>query len=232
MNIENVYYEIYLGIFIIALIFYLINNFTLNKLISIIIIILLSILLYYYLQSLSDKKDDIKLSINKKIDNDVKNRDYIQDEIYYIHKFPKDLKYLKKNKKLVEILYNIRFIRKFNKSCFSNILLKADKLNKIYIFILNDRYNINDYIPIFMELRNDILEILYSLIMIIPEKLKFTYNLDPIKEIEITIDEFRDYSREMLDILEKYGKINKKLYYIPDTYYRPYNSLKGENVLP
>lgn len=230
--INNISVEIYISILVFAIIYYFINNITINKLVSIIILILLSYILYYYLKNISDNKNNLLISKENKIDNDIKTRDYINNDIFYINKFPKELKYLKKDKKMMEILYNIRFIRKFNKTRFSDILLNADRLIKVYVYILSDRYNVDTHITIFGDIRNNILELMYSLVMIIPQHFKHTYGLDPYNEIERTIDEFRDYSRELINILEKYGKIEKKLYYIQDTRYRASNSLIADYVLP
>ena len=71
----------------------------------------------------------------------------------------------------MDILFNIRFIKKFDKTRYSNMIIYMDKLMKIYIYILADRYDINIYLPIFTDTKNSIIEIFYSLIFVVPNKI-------------------------------------------------------------
>lgn len=222
---ENISYEIYITIIIIAFIFWFLSNISLNYLVVIIITIILIYFLYYYLQQLSDIKISSNEYKNIQLDKDIQDRRETNDENFFIDIFPKHIKYLKKNEKLVDIITNLRFITKFNKSIFSDIILKMNKLMKVYIYILSNRYDIVEYIPIFTDIRDSIIEIMYSLILIIPDKIKHIYGINTYDEIYNSTYNFISYSRNMLEILENYGKIHKQLQYIPDNYFKPYNAL-------
>ena len=130
----------------------------------------------------------------------------------------------------MKIITNLRFIRKFDNAKYTDIINLMDKIMKIYIYILSDRYGADIYIPIFMDIRYNILEILYSLIIVVPDKFKHIYGLNSYSEINKSIEEFLKYSRHMLKILENYGKLNKGIIYIQDNKYRPYNSLENNRV--
>lgn len=133
----------------------------------------------------------------------------------------------------MDIIININFTKKFDKEKYTNIILYMDKLMKIYMYILSDRYSIYIYMPIFIELRNKIIEIFYSLYVIIPQKLTHTYGFETYDEIKKSLNNFKIYSKEMITIIEKYGKINKNILYIEDTKYKPYNVIKNNiNLLP
>jgi hypothetical protein len=171
-------------------------------------------------------------NIDTNIDNDANGKVEITSDNFYIKKYPDDLFYLKKNKELSIIIYNVDFVKKFNKSLFSELLLYSDKLMKIYIYILCDRYNAEYYLETFLSIRNKILQILYSLIIIIPPKLKHTYYVDTYLEIEKTTNDFTIYTRDMIVTLENYAKLNKKVLFLEDTKIMPHNLLNNPNLLP
>jgi len=229
---DNIYIEFYIIIVILAIIFYLFRNIDVSKLVLIIIILMLSYGFYLYLMKLSDDKKNMVLSKENTIDSDIINRADIADTNFYIKNFPKKLIYLKRNEEFMNIIFNIRFIKKFSKSRYSDLLLNLDKLMKIYIYILADRYNGYHYLPIFVDIRNNILELLYSLIIIIPAKLKHTYGFDSYTEITKSTEDFIAQSRNMIEVLEAYSKIEKKIPYLHDTKYQAYNFSKSLNSLP
>ena len=102
---------------------------------------------------------------------------------------------------------------------------------KIYIYILSNRYELNTYLPIFNDTKDNILELFYSLIFIIPKKFKHIYGFDPYKEIERSLEDFRNKTDKMLNILINFGKINKGYDYINFNKYIPYEKNK-ELYLP
>jgi hypothetical protein len=225
IKFDNIYNEIYIFAILLAIVFAVFSNIKTNQLISVIIVILLSIGIYTYLQSLSQQKD-VSLQYKENIlDNDIKERILTNEHIFYIDKFPKKVKYLKENKTLMEIVTNLRFTTKFNKTRYTDIILNMNKLMKIYMYILADRYDTSQFIPIFIDIRENIVEIMYSLFMIIPTTLKHTYGLDPHQEIYNSIYNFNIESRRLLEILEKFDKIHNNSVYVVDTTYRPYNSV-------
>lgn len=221
-------YNINIVLLALAFIYYISLNINIKNLVSIVIIILL----FYFLTNKNAKEDDIIVNTNDKIDKDVNEIVNIKSDNYYIKKYPTDLKYLKKNEKLMSIIYNVDFVKKFNKSLFSELLLYCDKLMKIYIYILCDRYNAKYYLDTFIYTRNNILEKLYALIIIVPPKLKHTYNVDTYTEIEKTTNEFILYSRDMIITIENYSKLNNKILHLEDTRVLPHNLLNNPNILP
>jgi len=101
----------------------------------------------------------------------------------------------------------------------------------IYIYILSDRYDIYIYIPIFNDIVNDILEILYSFVFVVPNRFKHIYGFNPSEEIDKSIVDFRTKLEKMLIVLNNYGKIEKKKIYIDIYKYNPYEKNK-ELYLP
>lgn len=223
INIDNITTEIYITIIILTIVFFLFSKVNTNNLIIIIIVIILGYFAYFYLKEVSHDKDNNIAYVENTLDKDIKERHETNEKIFYLDKFPKTLKYLKQNKRLIDIVTNLQFTKKFNKTRYSDIILNANKMMKIYIYILSERYDPSIYLSLFIDIRDNIIELMHSLIMIIPEKMKHTYGVDTYSEIGRSITDFTEYSKEMMNILEKYALIHKKVIHIPDNKYKAYN---------
>ena len=195
------YYNYYVAIIILSIIYFLISNQNINILIAIIIILILS---YLYFNKINNYNNDNKLTdenIITAINKDIKERQYLSNENYFLKKFPNEIKYLHKDKELFNIIINIRFIKRYDASKYSNIVFYVDKLYKIYMFILADRYDIKKYFNTFLLLRNTIIKEMYSIYIILPMKMKYYYGFNSFDEINKSIKLFIDYSRKMITIL-------------------------------
>lgn len=227
-NITNNYYS---AILFLALIFFIISKYNTSILISIIIIIIF----YYYIDS-NIKKDNLEKKniediVVENIDKGIDTIKELNTNNFYININNGNIKFLKKNKEFLDIINNLKFVKKFDKTRYNNLIIYANKLMKIYVYILSDRYDIYVYMPIFNDTVNDILEILYSFIFVIPEKFKHIYGFNPGDEIDKSITDFRNKVEKMLIVLNNYGKIAKKKIYIDIYKYSPYEKNK-ELYLP
>jgi hypothetical protein len=197
-------------------------------------IIILFAVFYYYNSYRKDNEAQFKADNSRKED---KIRDEVKDVVelatdnFYIHKNNKEIKYLLKNKEFMDILFNIRFIKRFDKTRFSNMIVNMDKLMKIYVYILADRYDVNTYLPIFNDIKNNIYEIFYSLIFVVPNQFKHIYGFDPQTEIDKSLSDFRKKIKDMLTVITNYAKIGKQKVYVNNDKYAPYEKNK-EYVLP
>jgi hypothetical protein len=209
-----------------SILFYQLTHYNNEKLLAIIIIIVFGYFAYIYINNL--KKDEINNNNNIKenINKESEKRNEIESEIFPIKKFPKNkkFKYLYNNTILVEIIDGISILRMFDRARYSDLIMYCDNLQKIYMYILADRYNPEIYIPIFIDLSDKISEILYSLIFVIPDKLKHVYGVDPDKRMNEIIERFTALRMKMLNILKNYAYIEKEVKYLPDISFRPSNS--------
>jgi hypothetical protein len=223
--LDYVYNEFYISIIILAIIYYIISKNKDNILLSIIIIIIIGYFIYTYIEKLSLEKKNKEDNDMKYINKNVSGDETTISKNFSVNVIPKEIKYLVKDKKLVNMIININYVKKFDKGRYADLINIMDKYMKIYIYILSDRYKSQDYFNHFIDLRNNILEILYSFYVIVPDKLKYVYGVNPIEELKNTIINFTSYSRHMISILEKYSKIEKKVEYLNDSKYRPYNDV-------
>ena len=228
MDIINNYYT---ATILLALIFFIISKYNASVLLSIMIIIIM----YYYIDSNIKKnqgeRNSEETKIIDKIDKDIDDIKEMNTNNFYNNINSGNIKFLVKNKEFIDIIKNLRFIKKFDKTRYNNLIILMNKLMKIYIYILADRYDAYVYIPIFNDIKNDIFEILYSLVFVVPERFKHIYGFNPIKEIEKSINNFRNRVANMLIVIENYGKLGKDKKYLDIHKYSPYEKNK-ESYLP
>ena len=210
-NFINNYYT---AIIFLAFIFFIISKYNTPILLSIIIIIII----YYYIdtnikKNISDK-NNTEAKIIDNIDNDIDAIKELNTNNFYININTGNIKFLVKNNEFIDIIKNLRFIKKFDKTRYNNLIILMNKLMKIYIYILSDRYDVYEYIPIFNDIKNDIFEILYSLVFVVPERFKHIYGFNPTEEIEKSLNNFRIKVVSMLTILDNYGKLGKDKKYL------------------
>lgn len=223
--------QYYYVIILFAVLYYILSKRNPPVLLSIIILI---IIFYYYNTYRKENETQFKADSSKKEDrirDEVKDVVELSTDNFYIHKNSKDIKYLVKNKEFMDILFNIRFIKRFDKTRYSNMIVNLDKLMKIYIYILADRYDVNTYLPIFNDIKNTVLEIFYSLIFVVPNQFKHIYGFDPQSEIDKSLSDFRNKTKQMLTVITNYARIGQKKVYVNNDKYMPYEKNK-ELVLP
>jgi len=198
-------YNYYFAILLLAFIFFIISNKNPSILIAIIIIIIIG---YYYFHKINDYNKNLITTNENKIK---------------VLKKDKNTIYLSNNKTIIDLLLNIRFIRIFDNDRYTTIIGLADELIKLYIFMLGDRYDITKYFSSFLIIRNQLINNLYSSYLIIPDKFKFVYNLNPYEELKKTISDVIKHTRQMIIILKKYAFEKKDIKYLEDTKYKPSN---------
>lgn len=215
-------YNYYIASLLLAIIFFLISTKNVNILISIIIVIIIGYFYFNKIYEYNDINKTTKVNLIKNLNSDIKDRKFTNDNVYYLKKFPNKILHLDKDETLLKIILNIRFIKRYDYEKYTNLINYFEKFLKIYIFILSDRYDIKQYFSIFVSLRNTIIEEMYSVFIILPQKMKNNFGFNSFDELKKSIQEFIIYSRKLITILERFGYYEKKVYYLEDTKVKPY----------
>jgi hypothetical protein len=215
-------YNYYIASLLLAIIFFLISTKNVNILISIIIVIIIGYFYFNKIYEYNDINKTTKVNLIKNLNSDIKDRKFTNDSVYYLKKFPNKILHLDKDETLLKIILNIRFIKRYDYEKYTNLINYFEKFLKIYIFILSDRYDIKQYFSIFVSLRNTIIEEMYSVFVILPQKMKNNFGFNSFDELKKSIQEFIIYSRKLITILERFGYYEKKVYYLEDTKVKPY----------
>jgi len=229
--IQNITGNYYYSLILLSFIFYIISKYNTSILLSIIIIFSIYIYIDINIKQNISNKNSEDIIKEESLVNEIKDIKEVDTDNFYINKSNKKVKFLIKNKEFVNIIYNVRFIKKYDNSRYTKMIIFMNKLMKIYIYILSDRYDLNTYLPIFTDTKDNIIEIFYSLVFVVPEKFKHTYGFDPQIEIDKSLGDFRIKIKYMLNVLINYGNVNKNNVYINIDRYKPFEKNK-ENYLP
>lgn len=215
-------------LFVIAFLFNVLSKRETSTILSI-MLILIGMGMYYgfYYKNIIQKGESV-------LDSIVKNRiEATPSRSYYIKSFPPNgLKYLKENEKMLSIANNLLFLKVFDKGRYEDMLLLMDRLQKIYIYILVSRYECRQGINIFMDIRELLLNILYSFYLVLPMKTKHMYGLDPHKELDESIKNTTYLIRHMISVLENYARRDCKIPYLDQTLPSASDPMSSSNVMP
>jgi hypothetical protein len=131
--------------------------------------------------------------------------------------FPKKgFKYLIENHALVEIAEDIRVLRLIDHAKYSDILVLMNQLQKTYMYILAGRYNPSQYIPIFVDIRDSLLEHFYNMVFVMPTVFQHVYGIDPGELVDRNTGRVTAVTRKMADVLKSFAEKTAELAYVPD----------------
>lgn len=162
-----------------------------------------------------NNKDDVILEytenfIDKELDNIDTVNDLILDsnDIYPIYKKPKKFLFIKKDDYLKKIIYDLRFIKKYDRGDYIKLIILIENFLKIYYNLIIDRYDI-DYVDVLLDVRKEILNVMYNFKVDAPQynrKQEYIHN-----KIQDCIVKVQSYSHQKLkNINKKFPKIQIK----------------------
>lgn len=197
--------------------------------VSILLTIVFVSAVFWYVFRKSRGEKQTQKAQETQMESSLQGRKELVSPAYPVSKFNGKLKYLPKNAVFVDIVKDLRFVRIFDKARYGDLIAHLDKLQKTYMYILAKRYTCESHIPSFMDLRDYVLELLYSLYVVVPESLRHTYGIQPHNVIEKNVTAFTAITREMLSIMKAFCK-DEGAYY-PELLPRPYEPSR-EHRLP
>lgn len=220
MNIYEIINSQYsLILFIIIAFSYNIVVYRSNLVIIIMFIIILYFMYLYDFQNRFTNKDFKNIDeiitdhseefINKELELIQEDEYYIDsNDIYPIYKKPKKFLFLKKDKYLEKILYDLRFIQKYDKGDYLKLIILIENFLKTYYNLIIDRYDI-DYIDILLDIRKEILNIMYNFKVDAPQydkKKRYVHNV-----IQDNIVKMQSYTYQKIkNINKKYPNVQIK----------------------
>jgi hypothetical protein len=207
----------YILVLLLATIFYFLKFIDKKSILSLIIILIIGYILYNQIINKENNNANNQSSFQDKIDDKILNLDKsLSSNVYDLNIVPKKLKYISNDEILVSIIKNLHFLEKINKTRYAELLTNLDKLMNIYIFILNDIYDVKYYIKNFIDIRDNIISLLQSYINFTNLNKKY-YDI-----VNKNLHFFIFRSRKMISILENYAKYEKKIFHLDDTIIKPY----------
>lgn len=147
--------------------------------------------------------------------------------LLYIQKINKT----KYNNVFLQIQDDMKYSKRYDIDKYNTFKLKLDKFMKVYVYILAERWDVILYMSTLIELRLEILELLYSMYIILPKNMKHVFGFNPLDRLKENIDLFHTTSLEMIHTCENFAKIGKKYKYLPDSRLLPAN-MRNNKMLP
>lgn len=237
--LQDLKVEIFFFILLFSIVFYQFQHAELKTLVSLLLISIWGYALWMYLQYRAKEestKDAKELAIVEEVHTEKLEHPEIATNNFSIKSAPKKgLVYMKENRTLMEIAKDLIFVKTFDQQKYQELLIYMNQYQKVYMYILAERYPCQSYVPTFLDARENILQTLYQLYLVIPSTFKHIYGVSPYQVIERNILTFTKLSRTMLQVLENFCRVDLKEYYFPMTQPVPYDVYKKEekqNLLP
>jgi hypothetical protein len=218
----------------VAIIFYQLSQSSEKTLMALLLLSLWMFALYYYY--MKDKTEKVVVGEPVKSTTDIPKGKEIATNNYYVKNNPnKGLEYLKNNETLLKIVKDLAFVKTFDAQKYNEMCIYMNSYQKVYMYILAERYLASSYIQTFLDLRENILEIMYQYYVVVPQHLKHIYGVSPYEKIEKNVNEFLKLSRTMIEVLENFCRMDLKEKYFPTTNPMPHdvhNEKDKKHVLP
>jgi len=201
--------ELFVGVLLFAFAFFSFRKSDTSSLLAAILVGGIAWIGYNYILQKNTKLEEERNNSVAALNKDIKERESqavsaYQDK-YYVGKFPKKgLKYLVENSGLVDIATSLRPVRVFDKSRYADLLHLMNVYQKTYMYILMDRYDATVGLDTFIDLGDSILENMYSLVFVLPDRFKHIYGVDPDALVQDNVRRFTVMKRQMTDVLESY----------------------------
>lgn len=121
--------------------------------------------------------------------------------------FPKKgFMYLAKNPDLVEIAKDLVILRMFDRGRYADMCQLLNTYQKIYEYVLSDRYDAAQYMQTFADVGDAVLENIYSGVFILPLSYKHTYGVDSDALVQTNVRKFMVLRERMTAILKSYAE--------------------------
>ena len=229
MILNNINFKEYFTIILIIALIYNIYAYPKNKkIISVILLIVLIMSIkngnFIALTNTTESKlkDDVINRILKSIKNYTVNTVY--DDIYPINKVPKRFIFIKKNVYLTQIIFDLKFLERYNKDGFYKIIVLLEYFLKYYYKTITDEYDYKTIIPLLTAIRTKILNLLAEQAFSVPLILNIPllkYDISNTDEyIKLITKKIQAYTYKKIEILANKNKdiTNTYIYKSPKEY--------------
>lgn len=213
-------------VFIILFYFYWLIFIVKNSALIFFALILLYIGLNYY----KEKKKKIHLELGNieayinKIEKELSLEKEIWGNIYFIHKTPKKIIYIRKNKDVCQVIYDLKFIEIYDKDNLYKLIAYLEYFLKIHYNLIFEKYDNMTYFDILKDIRTTILNIMKSFHFNIPRESKI-----------LDIDRLSIYIEKRILIIQsitgKYIKIIHHKYGNSHKTYKPPQDLDETKII-
>ena len=91
-----------------------------------------------------------------------------EDKIFSIHKIPTNIQFIKKNIQIQKLLYDIRFLKIYDRPLYDKIISYIEYFFKIHYMIMTGKYNSNLYFSTLKDIRHELLNTMKTIVFNVP----------------------------------------------------------------
>lgn len=134
------------------------------------VIAILAALIYtqYKQQTKMATRTNARSKFMNKLKVDIRGREYVFENLFFVHKPPRELKYIMMDSELVEVLYQLRFLYVYDKETLLQIAILLEIFLKTHFNIMLGKYNAPLFQQPMFDLAKEILNAMYSLYFSLP----------------------------------------------------------------
>lgn len=123
------------------------------------------------------------------------------EHVYIIHKPLKDIYHIKKNNLIKDILYRLKFLQIYEDQQYLDIVVMIEYFLKIHFNVMIDKYDYITYYNILEDIRDEILNALYSCYFNIPKYSKTYDSINLEADLKQSIYRLQSITMKLLKIV-------------------------------
>jgi hypothetical protein len=151
------------------------------------------------------EKETVSTNIFQNNQKTIKDIEFVLPNNYQFHHNPKTIKYIMRNRKIIDIINELSFIKKYDESSYEMLVVLCEYFFKIYYNILSDNYDCGQYCNSLYDIRKELLNNLAQLYFAIPQFSKGE-NGNLWEKIDVNRRKLQAITYRCLKIVSHYGK--------------------------
>lgn len=101
-----------------------------------------------------------------------------ENKIFYIHKSPRSLRYLRRHKELQQAVFDLKFLQIYDRALFNKIVTFIEYFLKLHFKVMIGKYEFSMYYSVLRDTRSEILNSMKSAHLNIPDVSTILYIAD------------------------------------------------------
>lgn len=144
-------------------------------------------ILYQQQKTEMDKNRNMKVILDKKENELSDDFEVPENNIFHVHKTPRNLKFIKRHSEFMHVIHDLRFLNIYDRALYNKLISYIEYFLKIHYKIMIGKYEVELYLGMLKDIRSEILNIMKSIYFNIPNVSTILYidNLDDYVEKRI-----------------------------------------------
>jgi hypothetical protein len=164
-------------------------------------------IVYQRYKSDIDKNKNMKMIVNKKEVDLSNDFEVPENNIFYVHKTPRNLKFIKRHNEFMHVIYDLRFLNIYDQALYNKLISYIEYFLKIHYKIMIGKYEVDLYLGMLKDIRSEILNIMKTIYFNIPNVSTILYIDDLDNYVETRIQKVQAITYKLLKVIgRKYQK--------------------------